>query len=317
MDIETIKTVLTVANCENFTEASHVLFCAPSVVSKRVTKIERELGVELFVRGKKSSRLVPTAACKAILPDFKAMMDCWRKAQGTAVLYAGERESDCLRIGAPARFWPSREDDLVAGFIAHFSDLNVLISKLSRREIVEKLIHGELDLAFLLFQKPLCETDVADRDVLLNHFDFFVIDEVSQMGLVVGEQFEEGRQEESTLDRFAEYAFAFNVNSGGEILSDHLDPFLELASAYGFRLHVRPINTRDRGTYLAARRQKIAVPQPVEMPDWDGLRFVRLLDWTSTLTTYCVIPKNRRNTLAARLAEFVRRCGYTPVSIRN
>ena len=50
MDSKLLKTFVTVANHSSFTDAAKELYIAQSAVSKHVTQLEKELGVQLFLR---------------------------------------------------------------------------------------------------------------------------------------------------------------------------------------------------------------------------------------------------------------------------
>ena len=64
MTIFQIKCFLNVAEYLNFTEAANHLFVAQSSLSRNISNLEEELGMQLFVRTKKYVRLTP---CGAVL----------------------------------------------------------------------------------------------------------------------------------------------------------------------------------------------------------------------------------------------------------
>lgn len=60
MDINKLKTFLTVSKSGSFKSAAEKLFLSPRAVSKQMDQIENELGVELFNRNKNSTKLNAT-----------------------------------------------------------------------------------------------------------------------------------------------------------------------------------------------------------------------------------------------------------------
>ena len=60
MDINKLKTFLTVAKSGSFKSAAEKLFLSPRAVSKQMDQIENELGVSLFNRNKNSTKLNTT-----------------------------------------------------------------------------------------------------------------------------------------------------------------------------------------------------------------------------------------------------------------
>ena len=70
MTIFQIKCFLNVAEYLNFTEAANHLFVAQSSLSRNISNLEEELGMQLFVRTKKYVRLTP-CRCGIIRRIFK------------------------------------------------------------------------------------------------------------------------------------------------------------------------------------------------------------------------------------------------------
>ncbi|MCR5210901.1 MAG: LysR family transcriptional regulator [Lachnospiraceae bacterium] len=59
MDIESIKTFMTLAHTKNFTRAADQLFVAQSTITKRINELEKELGFTLFKRTNRKVGLTP------------------------------------------------------------------------------------------------------------------------------------------------------------------------------------------------------------------------------------------------------------------
>ena len=96
MDTGYIKEFVTLAECLNFSEAAERLFIAQSSLSKHIKAMERELGVELFVRTTRSIRLsgagelyLPYARqIAALCSDSEIAMDDWKNRSGTSLVIA-------------------------------------------------------------------------------------------------------------------------------------------------------------------------------------------------------------------------------------
>lgn len=308
MDIETIKTILTVAKSENFAEAGREMGYAPSVISKRVMRIERELGVELFVRGHKSSRLEPTTICKTILPDLRVIEDAWGRVRDTATIHSGTGGSGTLRIASLSKPWPTREDEIVAQFMSQNRNINVLLVKESWDPLIQGILQGRYDLAFLAFndfESP--EGAQGGTEELGDRVEFHLVDRVSTMTLAIGSKFPEAALGETTFDSFKDYSIAFNVNAKGKMVENHVTPFLQLAKRYGFVLKAKPMNTRSQSAYLLAKDNKLAIPQPVPYQESEGISFVRLSDWPTEISVYCIAPKGKRSAPAVRMLEYIRK----------
>lgn len=59
MDIESLKTFLVLSETKNFTRTANQIFVAQSTITNRISELEKELGVSLFVRNNRSVDLTP------------------------------------------------------------------------------------------------------------------------------------------------------------------------------------------------------------------------------------------------------------------
>ena len=57
MDLENLKTFVTLANLGNFTQTAQQHMIVQSTVSSRIRELEREIGTPLFIRERKNVRL--------------------------------------------------------------------------------------------------------------------------------------------------------------------------------------------------------------------------------------------------------------------
>lgn len=317
MDIETIKTILTVAHCENYAEAARKLGYTPSVISKRIIKTEQELNIPLFARGRRASSLAPTAECEAILPDLKAIDEAWGRIQDTAVMLSQTENEGELRIGSLAKYYPTREDSIISDFMTKYRNVNVLVVKQSWDPLIRGLHQGSYDLAFLSFNGTLRHLEGDWPDAQLDKFDFYLVDTLDTMYVAIGSQFPEASLGEATLEDLKDYTFAFNVGEKGDILKNHAAPFLELAGRYGFALKARPLNTRDGSAFLTACNRKLAIPQPVCQTHVEGITHVRLTDWPTHLSAYCVIPKGKHSPLVVHMINHLKAHGCELDSLPN
>ena len=82
MDHQAMMTFLKVAQTGNMTRASEQLHAAQATVGKRIANLEREVGAQLFVRGKGHKTLSLTAAGESFLPLAERWLSLWSDIQG-------------------------------------------------------------------------------------------------------------------------------------------------------------------------------------------------------------------------------------------
>lgn len=64
MNIDDLKLILEIEKCGNISVAAHNLFLTQSTASRRLSALERELNLLLFIRGKGLDTVAPTPVCK-------------------------------------------------------------------------------------------------------------------------------------------------------------------------------------------------------------------------------------------------------------
>lgn len=303
MDIETIGVILTSSQCENYTKAAALLGYTPSAVSKRVSCAERELGVELFIRGTKSSRLTPTQICRSLIPYFEEIMHSWEDITQKTSCERSDSKAPTVRIGATEKRWPSRIDEIIARYTAENRDGNVEVTSGSWMSLKEDLLRGKLDALLVTMAGDFFSSPASRQDGVLEKLEFILINTLPEMYLAISGDSPLASKEEATLADFKDYAIAFNndVRYGSSVVREHRSPFLALSKQYGFELKQTVMNTRQASAFLIARKDLVAIPQPVPTIDVDGIVSVRLTDWQDHVSEYLVVPHGTRSTPVAKL----------------
>ena len=171
MDIRQIKTFLTIAGLNSFTQAAKELGYAQSSITSQIQLLERELGVQLFERLGKNISL--TSEGESFLEYSRQMLNLWEKAKGaisesdkpSGRLIIGAEESICgfklpallkeynkrypeveltIRIGAGFKMEPMLRENNID--LAIFSD-----TKISLQDLVVEIAHDE---PFALLTSP-------------------------------------------------------------------------------------------------------------------------------------------------------------------
>ncbi|MEV0116973.1 LysR family transcriptional regulator [Streptomyces sp. NPDC050844] len=142
MDIEAVRTCVTVAETGQFQEAAVELRITQQAVSKRVASLERALGVTLFVRTARGARL--TLDGQAFLPHAREVLRAVERA--AASVRPGER---ALRVDVlHRRIAPALA---LRGFYQSHpgSDLDVVtLSDANATTAIEAVLAGEIDATF-------------------------------------------------------------------------------------------------------------------------------------------------------------------------
>lgn len=149
-----LSAFITVAETGSIKSAAQSLFVSESTLSRRVSSLERDLGVELFVRSRTGATL--TDEGRQLLEGARSIVDATGQLQEMARALAAQSHPT-LRVGYIG--WSYEELGLVLGAKAtarRFPNLEVDFRMDKTAEILDKLGEGSLDAA-LLFNDSLPE----------------------------------------------------------------------------------------------------------------------------------------------------------------
>lgn len=139
---------LAVANHLNFTEAAKSLYISQPSISKQIAIFERELGVQLFFRTKRSVQLTPAGVVllKELTGINERIMNAFAKAKQPNL---GENSS--LTIGClDAMNTDAFLGKVMKGFKTKYHGVSLALERHSFKILREKLINGSLDLIFTM-----------------------------------------------------------------------------------------------------------------------------------------------------------------------
>lgn len=143
MDIRQLKYFVAVAEKLSFTEAAKTLYVAQSAVSQQISELERQLGIPLFKRNRRSVALTPAGNvlyCEAtgLLKRFDEV------AENTKNAHLGFKGH--LRIGyigyGDRRWLPA----VLRRFQARYPDVTLEVNRFHQGALIKALRENELDL---------------------------------------------------------------------------------------------------------------------------------------------------------------------------
>lgn len=153
VDTRMLEYFIAVADERNLTRAAARLFVAQSTVSAGLRSLETDLGVRLFERDTKSVALLP--AGEALLPLARDVLDVLDTMRSTAQ-EAGSGLRGRVRVGT---FAALRVFDL-PGVLGRFRvehpgvDVQLMTSATGSTGLIDDLVKGRLDLAFVALPVP-------------------------------------------------------------------------------------------------------------------------------------------------------------------
>lgn len=146
MDITNLKEFLTLAETQNFWEASELLFMNESTLSKHIRKLESELGVSLFHRSTRKVSLTPYGEC--LLPYARTILKNEQLFQEELDKKI-QTESQTLLLGVIPSMVQYRITDMLVDFRKKHPQKIIQILEGDTNDLSEALLHQKCSLAFL------------------------------------------------------------------------------------------------------------------------------------------------------------------------
>lgn len=143
-----VECFLTAAKCLNFTDAAERLYISQPALSRNIAAFEAEIGMELFVRGHKSSHLTPAGAVL-----LTGLMDLTEKYESLleSASYASRGLSGTLSIGfMEGQLLDGSIKDVLNNFNVSYPDIDVRLTRENFSGLLNALHERVLDIIFTL-----------------------------------------------------------------------------------------------------------------------------------------------------------------------
>lgn len=177
MDERDFDLLDTLGSTGNITRAADQLFLTQSALSKRIQSVERELGVQLFLRSRQGVRFTPEGeivlnACHDIVESLKQMR---QKINGAHGQICGT-----LNAGVSLNYALYCLPDVLIRFRERYPHVDLNITTGESRRLIGNLQNGSVDLAILRGEYPwdgkrvllsresicvICNSEDADKDL--------------------------------------------------------------------------------------------------------------------------------------------------------
>ena len=168
MELRHLRYFIAVAEELHFGKAAQRLHIVQPALSKQISLLEKELGVQLLERSKRHVQLTDAGA--AFLEDARKTIAAAEMALERAHL-AGRGETGVLRIGfiAPAVYHLLPRT--LRAYRTHFPGVRLRLSEVSNRSAIDGVSNGNLDIAFVRLpiedDRRLCRVTVSEEPVII------------------------------------------------------------------------------------------------------------------------------------------------------
>lgn len=146
METRQIQYFLEVAKREHVTEAADCLHVAQSSVSRQISNLENELGVELFIREGRSVRLTPLG--KIFFERMKQVWNMMEDAKREVEEYLNP-EKGTVRIAFPISMAAHTLPSIIYAFRTRFPEAKFQMSNALYYDLIDGVVNGEFNLAMI------------------------------------------------------------------------------------------------------------------------------------------------------------------------
>ncbi len=151
MDLKQLQAFIRISECGSFSKAAEAMFITQPTLSYRISSLEQELGVKLFLREPDGVRL--TESGSIFLNRIRLPVQSLEEAR-FHILSSKEKPSAERRLTICFPILSIQDNymlttDLINRFTEAYPGTEVVFSKLSPVKVQENLLSGETDLAFI------------------------------------------------------------------------------------------------------------------------------------------------------------------------
>lgn len=165
MDIEDLRTFLTLAGTKSFTRTANQIFVAQSTITNRINELEKEIGVRLFSRTNRSVSLTPEGE------HFRIYAEKVVKLTDSSLteLSSLHKYKNQLRIGAADSIYESHLAPIIRRYQQNNPNDSLKISIGLSAHLLEQLQNDILDVVFtyLPLNKANYHCELYRRDALV------------------------------------------------------------------------------------------------------------------------------------------------------
>jgi DNA-binding transcriptional LysR family regulator len=147
MDIRQLRYFIAVAEHLSFTEAAKHLFVAQSAVSQQIADLEKSIGVQLFIRNKRSVKLTNagTVLFREAINLVDKSSEAIKKTRQAELGIIGN-----LKIGFLGYTERNFLPDLIRQFRREYPKVELQLDQYTHGALIDALNTGELDIGFTL-----------------------------------------------------------------------------------------------------------------------------------------------------------------------
>ena len=146
MDERDIQIFQTLMETKNVTKTAQTLYTTQSAITKRLHKLEEELGAPLFLRSVKG--LIPAPSADAIAGEMEQLQASLQRVKNLSQ-YAQGRIAGHLKLGVSVNYARYTLPDLLNQYMTDYPEVQISVTTGQSLDLFTRLQEGKLSLAVL------------------------------------------------------------------------------------------------------------------------------------------------------------------------
>ncbi len=151
MDLKQLEYIVAIEKYGTMTEAAGQLFITPSALNQQLLKLEKELDIPLFTRNRR--HMTPTEAGRVYLEAAKQML-ALRQATYSHLQDLADCQTGSFEVGLTFEHSSDLFARIYPQFHKKYPGISIQCHQMLVPEMLDMLVSGQLDLAFILSGKP-------------------------------------------------------------------------------------------------------------------------------------------------------------------
>lgn len=290
MDIENLRAVSAVHTYGSYFEAAYQLSMEYSVLTKKVSKVEKEFGIRIFQRALRGHPLTLTTEGKAIINQIQRIVNDY-DILTRSIGEMNVENRNVIRLG----YWRSnatfKENYFTLKFFSEHSNYGLSRTISTQTDLCDALMAGKLDVLFI--------TDCGEHVVNQVSSDFYNIVPLageSSMNILVSEK-------HPLANRDILYKDDFKLLAKEKIIFDSRqnpkmpDIFLNFLGIKSSAKKIMIDYSDPAIAYSLVRQGEGIIPSArANIENEPGLKTIKLDGWKEKFILYMIYPKGRLTT---------------------
>ena len=293
MNKHMIEIIAQVLKSSSFKEAAYELNYSPSVISKHISKVEKELGVTLFNRSNRADSISLTMEGESLKSHFVLLHECFCKLQEDAVMLRRDA-GNILTLGINSLVAISSVE-LIENFRATNPDINIDVRNDYPDVLEQQMYRKSIDGMFFRAQNGSENFRTLSNILSDESITAILYDHEPHMYMAISSKEPLAGNDEAPLSAFCDFYIVVHPDKNIREKGGLLEPFLRISEREGYELKTIMAAPNRVVNYDLVTKIKVAVPSTRSTPGYPGVKFVRVSNWDTYTVTYFLSLNSNNN----------------------